>query len=309
MAGMKEDLGDFPHFSEFLQHLNSSSFLRGALTNIDALYVKYGREYLRLGEDILVTMKKLGVNSVTVFEAYMYEYLRDLARFQSSGEYDNGSFDEIREKIYDNAALMSETYLPGLFIAYGFTSILYEKYRIFERAFVPQLDRNMRGVEIGFGDGFYLWSILKQVPEISVNGLDISQHALDFTARLLSASGFSQVRYDLRLGNLCERVLIDDATQDWCILAEVIEHVADPVFSLREIFRIMKARGLLFMCTVIDSNHMDHITNFDSPQVVVDLLQSAGFTIQDSLQYETSKELKGLQDQSIGLAYVCSKAG
>ncbi len=52
MAGMKEELGDFPHFSAFLQHLSSSSFLRGALTNIDTLYIKYGRDYLRLGENI-----------------------------------------------------------------------------------------------------------------------------------------------------------------------------------------------------------------------------------------------------------------
>jgi SAM-dependent methyltransferase len=305
---VEHDIKNYPDVANFLSYLSSRTMMQGALNNVYNLYAKYGQNYLQLAEDMLSAMHKISVNPAQVFEAYIYEYLRDLARFQTTGEYDNGTFDQIREKIYDNAEVMNDTYLPGLFVSYGFTSLLHEKYRFFERAFIPHLTSKMRGVEIGFGDGFYLWSILKHRPDIKVTGLDISQYAIDFTDKLLAASGFTPDCYDLRLGNLCERVPLADASADWCILAEVIEHVADPAFSMKEISRIVKPQGLFFMATVIDSNHMDHITNFDSPDVVTHLLRSSGFIVQDSLYYDVSKELKDLRDRAIGLAYLCRRS-
>jgi ubiquinone/menaquinone biosynthesis C-methylase UbiE len=304
---VNERLTEYPSLGKFLDYLNSKTLLRGASSNIDFLYGKYGRDYLALAEDMLETMNKVGVDSARVFESYIFAYLMDLARFEKSGEYNNGTFEEIRDKIYDNVELMNETYLPGLFVAYGFTSLLHEKYRFCERSFIRHLDRNQQGIEIGFGDGFYLWTILKRIPGIKVSGLDISQSALDFTAKLLSASGFPADRFDLRLGNVCERLSIEDASQDWCILTEVIEHVADPVFSMGEIVRIMKPGGVFFISTVMDSNHMDHITNFESPEVVKDLLRSSGFAIEDSLEYAVRKEIKDVKDRAVGLAFVCRK--
>lgn len=304
----QQDIEPYPDVTSFLSFLSSRTLLKGALDNVHNLYAKYGQGYLQLAEDMLGTMRRISVDPTHVFEAYIYEYLRDLARFQKTGQYDNGTFEQIREKIYDNAELMNETYLPGLFIAYAFTSLLHEKYRFFERAFIPQLNSEMHGIEIGFGDGFYLWSILRHLPAIKVRGLDISEHAIAFATKVLGASGFASDRYELRLGNVCERTPLADASEDWCILAEVIEHVADPHFSMGEISRIMKPQGVLFVATVIDSNHMDHITNFENPEAVTSLLHSSGFAVQDSLYYDVSRELKDIHDRTIGLAYVCRKS-
>jgi ubiquinone/menaquinone biosynthesis C-methylase UbiE len=302
-----QQFAEYPNLHNFLRSFAATTFLRGVLTNILVLQSKYGSAYCQLAEDVLLTMTKMGVDSTAVFENYVYEYLRDLARFEKTGTYDNGSFDEIREKIYDNQTLMNDTYLPGLFLSHAFTSLLHEKYQFWERAFRPLVNSSMRGIEIGFGDGFYLWSILRRVPDINVYGLDISPHALNFADKLLSVSGFSHGRYALRLGNFCKPLALADKTHQWCILTEVIEHVAEPAFSLGEIARIMQPGGLFFMTTVIDSNHMDHITNFDSPKVVDDLLQSSGFDILDTLRYDVSKELKDIRDRAVGLAHVCRR--
>ena len=291
----------------FLDDLSAHDFFKGAVKNIELLHRKYGEDYLQFAEDTLAAVKKIGVEPVPVFRAYLIEYLRDLARFQNSGEYANGPFEEIREKIYDNAELMSETYLPGIFLAYGFTSLLHEKYKLFERRFLPRLEADMRGVEIGFGDGFYFWVVLNNVPGSSMHGYDISQHAVDFTARLLSAEGVDSHRYDLRFGNLCEQLPIEQQAYDWCILTEVVEHVADPVFSLAEINRILRPGGLLFISTVIDCNHMDHITNFENPKAVVDLLEAAGFVVEDHMEYKVSDEVEDCRDRAVSLAYVCRK--
>jgi 2-polyprenyl-3-methyl-5-hydroxy-6-metoxy-1,4-benzoquinol methylase len=306
MDVMQREWAHSPEFKEFLGSLNSSAFLKGSLASVDVLYRKYGDDYVRLAETMLASMRKMGVDPTKVFEAYIYQYIRDLVSFQKTGEYNNGTFDEIKDKIYDNEELMSETYLPGLFVAYGFTSLLHEKYRFFERAFLSRLRPGMNGTEVGFGDGFYLWNILNSFPDISVSGFDISEHALKFSKRLFEVSNISSARYQLRLGNLNDKLPVTDGAYDWCILTEVIEHVADPVLSLKELNRIMKPGATFFMTTVMDSNHMDHITNFESSDEVAKLLGSAGFVVQDQMEHALSAEVQ-TNDKSVGLAFVSTR--
>ena len=124
------------------------------------------------------------MDSVNVFGGYVIEYLKDRLRFEKSGEYGNGTFDEIRERVYDNQELMTELYLPGLFLANVFAPLLHEKYKLFERSFVSRLDASMTGAEIGFGDGFHLWTVMKDVSGSRVQGFDISAHATRFSTRL-----------------------------------------------------------------------------------------------------------------------------
>lgn len=62
------------------------------------------------------------------------------------------------------------------------------------------------------------------------------------------------------------------------------------------------------MATVIDCNHMDHLTNFESSAEVVNLLQAAGFIVVDSMEYVASREIKDCWDKAIGLAYVCQRS-
>lgn len=297
----------YPRVNNFLDGLNKSTFLKGSAINIEVLHRKYGADYLSVAEDVLRATEKIDINATSVFERYLLEYLRDLIRFQKHGTYSNGTFDEIRKKIYDNEQLMGQTYLPGLFVAYGFTALLHEKFKFFERAFLPHITKNMSGVEIGFGDGFFLWVLLKKVPDATVHGLDISKSAIDFTTKLLEAEGYSEKDFVLGLGNIGEPVPIADGSQDWCILTEVIEHVADRFFTMREIARFMKPGGWLFLTTVKDSNHMDHIWNPASPDEVAELIKSHGFTIEDSLIYTVKDDIKGLKDNAIGLGFVARK--
>jgi ubiquinone/menaquinone biosynthesis C-methylase UbiE len=297
-----------PRLGKFIDFLNGSVLLRGSAANMEILHKKYGDSYLGFAEEMLHITEKLGFNSNQVYERYIVEYVRDLVRFQKQGTYDNGSFEEIRARIYDNEELMGETYLPGLFIAYGFTTLLHEKYKLFERSFLPHIKKEMAGVEIGFGDGFFLWTLLKRVPGIKVSGLDISKSALEFTTKLLSAERYTEREdFSLGLGNIGEPVPIAGASQDWCILTEVIEHVPDRFFTMKEITRFMKPGGRLFLTTVKDCNHMDHIWNPASPEEVGELIVSYGYAIEDSLVYVVKEEFKGVKDDAIGLAYVARK--
>jgi SAM-dependent methyltransferase len=296
-----------PEFAALVGHIQSSPMLRASRISLDVLSDKYGQDYLDFAERMLGVLRRLDINGADVFEEYIFQYLRDLARFEKTNAYNNGTFDEIREKIYDNKELMSQTYLPGLFIAYLVTTLMHEKYRFFQRAFSSRLTDDMVGAEIGFGDGFYLWHLLDSHPGLKVRGFDISPAAIAFTDRLLSASGFPSSRYHLEFGNACERLPVADGAYDWCVLAEVIEHVADPVFTLGEIRRVMKPGGLLYLATVIDSNHMDHITNFANPEEIEAMVTASGQQIVDRMVYRVNSEIQ-TRDRALAVCTVSRAA-
>lgn len=304
MAFGTSELAGRPELAALVEKIRSSPILRASISNLEVLYGKYGQDYLDLVERMLGMVKKIGVNGANVFADYIFQYVRDLTDFEKKNRYDNGTFDEIREKIYDNDALMSKTYLPGLFLAYALTTLMHEKYRFFERSFSTKLTDGMTGSEIGFGDGFYLWRLLDRHPNMTVHGCDISQSAMSFANRLFNASGISSSRYKLEFGNACEQLPVKDEAYDWCILAEVIEHVADPKFTLDEVRRVMKPGGLLYLATVIDANHMDHITNFENPDEIEQRLAASGQQVIERMVYRVNSEIQ-TRDRAVSVGMIC----
>jgi len=137
-------LAERPEFSAFLGHLQSSPMLKGSVDNLDVLFRKYGPGYLDFVERVLGILRRLNISGADVFEEYIFQYIRDLAAFERTNSYNNGTFDQIRERVYDNWELMTKVYLPSLFVAYAATTLMHEKYRFFERAFSSRLtDRTL----------------------------------------------------------------------------------------------------------------------------------------------------------------------
>jgi len=301
------ELAGRPEFAALISRLQSSPMTTASTANMNVLFRKYGQEYLDFTERMLGLLKRLGINGPDVFADYLFQYLRDLTSFDRKNKYDNGTFDEIKEKIYDNEKLMAHKYLPGLFLAYAATTLMHEKYRYFEHAFSPRLTNDMVGAEIGFGDGFYLWRLLDRHTNLQVRGFDISEHSIKFSNRLLQASGIPPTRYHLEFGNACERLPVEDGAYDWCILAEVIEHVADPTFTLDEIRRVLKPGGLLYLATVIDCNHMDHITNFANPEEIEAMLTRSGQQVIDRMVYRVNSEVE-TRDRAVSVCMICRAA-
>jgi SAM-dependent methyltransferase len=197
--------------------------------------------------------------------------------------------------------------MPGLFSAYFNTTILYTKYHLFRSKFLPLLSAPLAGVEIGFGEGFYLWELYNHVPGISFTGFDISEHAIAFASMLFEYADIPASNYRLALGDINDRLPVEDESFDFGILAEVIEHIENPQKGLLEMARILKPGACLYLSTVKDSNHMDHITNFESPEAVESLLNDSGFTVADKCIYRIQDDFPDTKDISVGLAFVAKK--
>jgi ubiquinone/menaquinone biosynthesis C-methylase UbiE len=111
----------------------------------------------------------------------------------------------------------------------------------------------------------------------------------------------------LQIGNIFKGLPIPNASQDWGILAEVIEHIPNPEQGLFEMARVLKSGAWFYVTTVKDSNHMDHITNFPSVEYVIDLIENTGFAVQEKMIYQMQNDYPESPDKSVGMAFVCQR--
>jgi len=279
----------------------------GLVNQMDLLTTRYGVEYLSLSERILNTLKKMDYDAFDTCQRYIYDYLIQMQKFLDTKKYGNGNYEKIKKNIYDNVDVMLKTYMPGLFLAYSTSSVLYTKFHLFKERLLPLLNNKLSGIEIGFGEGFYIWELSKCVQGISITGFDISEHALTFTSKLLEISNISSENCRLLKENVIDGLNVKNESFDFGILSEVIEHINKPEIAILEIARTLKSNGLLFLSTDINSNHMDHITNFESQEVVEELLTNCGFEVLYKSVYRIQDDLVNTKDITIGLSYICKK--
>ncbi|MCL1864056.1 MAG: class I SAM-dependent methyltransferase [Defluviitaleaceae bacterium] len=294
-------------FEQFKKKLSEDFIAAGLIEQMELMQERYGEEYLHLATKILSVLEKLGYNAFNVCQAYLYDYLKQMSRFLKTGTYGNAEYEKIKETIYNNEDVMINTYMPGLLLAYASTSILYTKYHLFKTRFIPLINNCLAygGVEVGFGEGFYLWELSNNIPNVKFSGFDISEHAVNFAFNLLSCNNIPKKNYQLQTGDIMTGLPVPDSFYSFGILAEVIEHVENPQNAIKEMHRIIKDGGYLFITTVMDSNHMDHITNFETPEAIDRMLEAAGFSVIDKSIYRIQDDFPKTKDISVGLAYVC----
>lgn len=291
----------------FSEELKKVPMTGGFVEQIKLLKQRYGEEYVEVSESILSLFEQLGLDAVKIGRKYIYDYLKQLDYFLKYQDYGHDDFTKIRKNIYDNEKVMLETYMPGLLISYAYTTILYEKNHLFLNEFLPKLEQKSDGVEVGFGEGFYLWETLRKYPQITISGFDISPYAVRFASHLLEIAGIPACQYKLFYGNIIEGLGQPECSKDFAILAEVIEHIPEPQVGIREVVRMLKKDGILYLTTVINSNHMDHISNFESPEIVENMLQEEGMEIIAKKIYHMTDDFPESKDLSIGLSYVAQK--
>lgn len=279
----------------------------GFIEQIQLLTQRYGKEYEESAEAILALVEKLDFDISRVSKIYIYDYLKQMHYFLSYGSYGNKDYENIREEIYDNEEIMMNTYYPGLLMSYVYTTILYDKLKYCNEFFIPDLKKSAKGIEIGFGEGFYLWEILRKRKDVHIDGFDVSEYAMKFAQNLLDKGDVPEEQYCLAYGNVLEGINVEDSVYDFAVAAELIEHVPNPQDALREIARLVKPEGLLFLTTVIDSNHMDHITNFESINQIEKMIQKEGFCTVEKRQYVMTDDFPETKDKSKGIIFISRK--
>jgi len=268
---------------------------------------RYGQEYTELATKILNVMEKMGYDCIKITTRYTLDYIKEQNHFLKTNSYGHESYEKIKETVYYNEEVMLGFYMPGLFLAYASMLMVYSKYHLFKNSFLTKINSDMSGIEIGFGEGFYLWELFNNVKKVQVIGYDISSHAKTFAEKLLESTNISKSRYVLEMGDICAGLPLENESKDFAVMAELIEHLPEPEKAMLELTRILKPKGLLYITTVIDSNHCDHITNFASINEVENFTKNYNFKILDSIHYQYKNDFPESKNRAQGLAFVCVK--
>jgi SAM-dependent methyltransferase len=293
----------YPRAARFIGELSdlSPTLLRG---QVAFLVERRGAAFWREAERLVGLAEQLGGTPAAALIEYTVVYLKEQVRFLQSQEYAHSDFETARREVYDNPEVMEKFYLEGLLMSHAFWPIHFDIHTFFRDSFLPRVPDEGCGAEYGFGHGLYLHDILEARPGAKAKGFDISDSSRRFAARLLGMAGIAPGRYELAFADVNRPLPGADGEYRWAVFAEIMEHIPDPLFSLRELRRCLAPGAPAFLTTVVNSNAIDHLYLFRAPDDVRRMLAEAGFEIVDERILRVADYAGNRRDPSIDLAFV-----
>jgi SAM-dependent methyltransferase len=241
---------------------------------------RWADEFELVVDGLFPTPEKVDA-AVKGYASFAMQSMRLQAAFERELAYMPKTYDEAASEVYFNEQHMMEEYLPGLLLSHFLWPHHYRQIRFFDEAFVEPM--RVAGassfVEVGIGTGLYSGLLLRRLPHVRGTGLDISPSSKRFTESQLAALGVAD-RYEARLHDVT-RVPIDPPAQ-WLVCVEVLEHVEDPIAFLRGLRATMAPGGKAFITAALNAAHADHIYLYRTPEDVLNHLEEAGFTLEQS---------------------------
>jgi SAM-dependent methyltransferase len=233
--------------------------------------------------------------------------IQEELEFRKSATYSRRPEDSalVNEEIYSSSEVMDGFYLVGLLLSY-FTWFHHKRILDFYRARFLRRPGGAVGRVMEWGVGHGLFSLLaaRAWPVAWLTAVDISQHSLDFTRRLLAADAVTQ-RVEFVLQDILEPHA-ELPVVDRLICSELMEHVAEPPELAKRMATVLAPGGCAFVTAAINAPQPDHIYLFRSPQEVEELIRSVGLIVEAALPVGHPHN-EGRDDAPTVLAMVVSK--
>ena len=136
-------------------------------------------------------------------------------------------------------------------------------------------------LDVGCGTGHMSLELLQQ--GYNVTSVDLSIELTNFTKYVVKKHGYDANVKCLDINNL---ISLETKDFDAVICLDVIEHISDDEFALRNIISVMKSKGLL-VCSVpalellygIRDKEMGHFRRY-SKKDLIKKMESAGFVVE-----------------------------
>jgi ubiquinone/menaquinone biosynthesis C-methylase UbiE len=119
---------------------------------------------------------------------------------------------------------------------------------LLRRMFVSELRKhNPAGtlVDVGCGPGYLVARIAKEMPDLHIIGVDVSDEMLAAASRNIAALGFSE-RVEFRRGDSL-KLPFEDGSVDNVVSTLSLHHWANPRGAFLEIYRVLKPGGQLLL--------------------------------------------------------------
>jgi len=197
--------------------------------------------------------------------------------FRREGRYRLSSFAEAEALVYADPAYMTR-YMNGLLLSQLWWSNHTAVLAWFRDRYLPGNGTQARHLEIGPGHGLFLLLAEQDGRTGSCVGWDISPASLALVEKTFAA--LRRPAPPLLLSNLFEAQL---ARFDSIAFSEVLEHLEAPAEALARVRDLLTPGGRAFINAPVNSPAPDHITLFETPEAIVDLVRAAGLEIEDVL--------------------------
>lgn len=200
--------------------------------------------------------------------------------FRRNGSYRNGSFAEVDAAIYQDRDRMG-CYMDGLLA----TEVLWIQHAramdFYVNSYLPRLGAGYRHLEIGPGHGLLLHHVAMDPRCGEIRAWDISPASLERTdACLRTMETVNPVM--LELGDIMAPPALGQRW-DSIVLSEILEHLEDPLEALRNLRRCLEPAGRIYVNVPVNAPTIDHIYLFRSPEEAVELVEKAGFIVDELL--------------------------
>jgi ubiquinone/menaquinone biosynthesis C-methylase UbiE len=123
----------------------------------------------------------------------------------------------------------------------------------------PQVYRNIdltevkELLEVGCGVGAQSNILLRRFPKIKLTGIDFSDKQLAAAKELLSGVPYAKGRFRLQQMN-AQQMTFKAKSFDGAFLCWVLEHVPDPQLVMKEVRRVLKPGGVVYITEVTNSS-------------------------------------------------------
>ncbi|MBX9608761.1 MAG: class I SAM-dependent methyltransferase [Gammaproteobacteria bacterium] len=211
--------------------------------------------------------------------------LEEELHFRRTGAYRLSKFEDALRTVYSDREFM-DRYMNFLLLSHVLWSNHAQAIHHFEHVYLAGLQTSTRHLEIGPGHGLLLSCAAEHPLVVETVGWDVSEASIEQTRRCLASLGTPRPTR-LVLQNLFDAP--DSAERfDSVVLAEVLEHLEDPVAALRSVRQHMAPGARLWVHVPINSPAPDHLYLLRSPGEARHLLEAGGFRVVEAQSFPMS---------------------
>ena len=207
------------------------------------------------------------------------EFLKLQRQLEKTGRYLLGSEREALQVAYANQNVFGSYYLPGLLLSEALWPNHFLLSDAFKNSFLKRLPRCANVLEVGVGTGYHLDLIIRNCSDVRYSGLDISRYAIDFCRHYAFGKSGEDPRARFIEGNVSDGIPLSPASVDAVVMGEILEHVDNPASVLREVKRVLRPGGSMFLTTVAFAANIDHVFMFEKIDDIRNLLLENGWSI------------------------------
>jgi 2-polyprenyl-3-methyl-5-hydroxy-6-metoxy-1,4-benzoquinol methylase len=198
-------------------------------------------------------------------------------KFIVTGEYSSKSFEEVNKRVYDNPEIM-DYYMHGLLLAQFLWIQNYKMFLFFIDLLYSRTTPIKSYLEIGGGHGLYISEAIDilGIRNTQYDFVDISQSSIDLAKKMIKNEAVNYIHSDIFEYN-------PDIKYDFITMGEVLEHVEEPIKLLKKISSLLNNNGRILITTPANAPMIDHIYLFKNVADIRNILEGAGFNIDDEL--------------------------